>query len=89
MRRTIFTYEHEQFRQMVRTFLEKECVPHTAEWLEAGVVSRAAWRKVGELRLLGWMVPRSTAAWASGTSVTAWSSPRRSPPLPEPAVHGA
>ena len=56
MRRTIFTDEHEQFRQMVRAFLEKECVPHTAEWLEAGVVSREAWRKAGELGLLGWMV---------------------------------
>ncbi len=57
VRRTIFTDEHEQFRQMVRAFLEKECVPHTAEWLEAGVVSREAWRKAGELGLLGWMVP--------------------------------
>jgi len=57
VRRTIFTDEHEQFRQLVRTFLEKECVPHTAEWLEAGVVSREAWRKAGELGLLGWMVP--------------------------------
>ena len=48
MRRTIFTEEHEQFRQMVRAFLEKECVPHTQEWLEAGMVSRQAWRKAGE-----------------------------------------
>ena len=37
MRRTIFTQEHEQFRQTVRAFLEKECVPHTAEWLEAAL----------------------------------------------------
>ena len=57
MRRTIFTEEHEQFRQTVRAFLAKECVPHTAEWLAAGVVSREAWRKAGEVGLLGWMVP--------------------------------
>ncbi len=57
MRRTIFTAEHEQFRQTVRAYLEKECVPHTQEWLEAGVVSREAWRKAGELGLLGWEVP--------------------------------
>ena len=57
MRRTIFTEEHEQFRQMVRAFLEKECVPHTQEWLEAGMVSRQAWRKAGEIGLLGWEVP--------------------------------
>ena len=57
MRRTIFTEEHEQFRQTVRAFLEKECVPHMPEWREAGVVSREAWRKAGELGLLGWMVP--------------------------------
>src|SRR5260370_42110641 len=42
---------------MVRAFLEKECVPHTQEWLEAGMVSREAWRKAGELGLLGWEVP--------------------------------
>src|ERR1700730_15351676 len=42
---------------MVRAFLEKECVPHTAEWLEAGGVSGEAWRKAGQLGLLGWMVP--------------------------------
>jgi alkylation response protein AidB-like acyl-CoA dehydrogenase len=57
VRRTIFTKEHEQFRQMVRAFLEKECVPHTQEWLEAGMVSRQAWRKAGEIGLLGWEVP--------------------------------
>ena len=57
MRRTIFTEEHEQFREMVRAFLAKECVPHTAEWLAAGVVSREAWRKAGEVRLLGCMAP--------------------------------
>jgi long-chain-acyl-CoA dehydrogenase len=56
VRRTIFTEEHEEFRQMARAFLEKECVPHTAEWLEAGVVSRDAWRKAGENGLLGWQV---------------------------------
>ena len=58
MRRTIFTEEHDQFRQMVRAFLEKECVPHTQEWQEAGMVSREAWRKAGELGLLGWEVPQ-------------------------------
>jgi acyl-CoA dehydrogenase len=57
VRRTIFTEEHEQFRHTVRAFLEKECVPHTAQWLEAGVVSREAWRKAGDVGLLGWMVP--------------------------------
>jgi alkylation response protein AidB-like acyl-CoA dehydrogenase len=57
VRRTIFTDEHEQLRQMARAFLEKECVPYTAEWVEAGVVSREAWRKAGELGLLGWQVP--------------------------------
>jgi alkylation response protein AidB-like acyl-CoA dehydrogenase len=40
VRRTIFTDEHEQFRQTVQAFLEKECVPHIQEWLGAGVVSR-------------------------------------------------
>ena len=57
MRRTIFTDEHELFRQTARAFFEKECVPHAEEWERAGVASREAWRKAGEAGLLGWVVP--------------------------------
>jgi alkylation response protein AidB-like acyl-CoA dehydrogenase len=57
MRRTIFDGEHDEFRRTARTFFEKECVPHVAEWEAAGRVSREAWRKAGEQGLLGWEAP--------------------------------
>ena len=57
MRRTIFTEEHELFRQSVRAFCEKECVPHIADWEKAGGTGREIWRKAGEPGLLGFEVP--------------------------------
>ena len=57
MRRRIFTEEHELFRQSVRAFCEKECVPHVADWEKAGGTGREIWRKAGAAGLLGWEVP--------------------------------
>jgi alkylation response protein AidB-like acyl-CoA dehydrogenase len=57
MRRTIFDGEHDEFRRTARTFFDKECVPHVAEWEAAGKVSREAWRRAGEQGLLGWEAP--------------------------------
>jgi alkylation response protein AidB-like acyl-CoA dehydrogenase len=51
-RPTILEQEHEDFRQSVRTFLEKEVVPHHAQWEEDGQVSREVWRRAGEAGLL-------------------------------------
>src|SRR5690606_15398449 len=54
--RTIFSEEHELFRKNVRTFVEREVVPHQESWLEAGCVSREAWRAAGEAGLIcPWM----------------------------------
>jgi alkylation response protein AidB-like acyl-CoA dehydrogenase len=57
MPRSLFDAEHDAFREVVRTFLEKECVPHTEQWERDGVVPREVWRKAGELGLLGTDVP--------------------------------
>src|SRR4051794_6032280 len=57
MRRRIFTEEHELFRKTVRTFCEKECAPHLAEWEKSGGAGREIWRKAGAAGLLGWEVP--------------------------------
>jgi alkylation response protein AidB-like acyl-CoA dehydrogenase len=51
-RPTILEQEHEDFRQSVRTFLEKEVVPHHAQWEEDGQVSREVWRRAGDAGLL-------------------------------------
>lgn len=52
MQRLIFEPEHEQFRDTVRRFFQKEIAPHTDRWREQGHVDRWAYRKAGDLGLL-------------------------------------
>ncbi len=40
--------EHVIFRTEFRKFLEREIVPHLEEWERDGIVSREAWRKMGD-----------------------------------------
>jgi acyl-CoA dehydrogenase len=47
-----YTPEHEIFRQGVRRFIERECVPHREEWQKALKVSRDLWTKAGDAGLL-------------------------------------
>ena len=37
MRRDIYTDEHEAFRDMVRSFIEKEIAPHHEQWEKDGI----------------------------------------------------
>jgi alkylation response protein AidB-like acyl-CoA dehydrogenase len=46
-------------RKMVREFAETEIAPHVMEWDEAQVFPRGAFQKLGELGLLGVLVPES------------------------------
>ncbi|MEZ0578046.1 acyl-CoA dehydrogenase family protein [Nocardioides sp. MH1] len=55
--RDIFEAEHEDFRQTVRTFFEKEVVPHHDQWERDGIVPRELWLKAGEAGLLCFDVP--------------------------------
>ncbi|RAY14468.1 acyl-CoA dehydrogenase [Actinomadura craniellae] len=57
MRREIFTAEHEAFRDMVRSFIEKEVTPHHEQWEKDGVVSRDVWLAAGRQGLLGIDIP--------------------------------
>ena len=57
MRRRIFAEEHDLFRETVRAFYEKECVPHVEEWTKVGGPERELWLKAGAAGLLGWEVP--------------------------------
>jgi len=50
--REIFEPEHEDFRQSVRAFFEKEVLPHHDQWEKDGIVPRELWRKAGEAGLL-------------------------------------
>ncbi len=55
--RTLFSPDHEMFRDSVQAFLEAEVVPHYADWEEAGRTPREIWRRAGELGLLGTGIP--------------------------------
>jgi acyl-CoA dehydrogenase len=57
VRRHLYTDDHEEFRRVVRSFFEKEAVPHRPEWELAGGPSREFWRQAGDLGLLGLQVP--------------------------------
>lgn len=50
--RSIYTEEHDMFRDSVRKFMEKEIQPHWEEWEAQGHISREAWLKAGETGLL-------------------------------------
>ena len=50
--RTLFSEEHEVFRDSVRRFVERELVPHHEAWEAASKVDRSAWLKAGEAGLL-------------------------------------
>ena len=45
--RTLFTPEHETFRDSVRRFLEAEVKPHDERWQEQGYADKAVWQKAG------------------------------------------
>ena len=46
--RTLFSPEHETFRDSVRRFMEQEVVPHDEKWQEQGYADRSVWQKAGE-----------------------------------------
>lgn len=55
--RTLFSQEHEMFRDSVRRFMERELAPHHEEWEEAGQVPRWAWKRAGEQGFLCVAIP--------------------------------
>ena len=57
--RTLFSEHHEQFRDTVRRFLEKEVAPHHAQWEEQGYVDREVWSKAGRTGLLCTSMPEA------------------------------
>ncbi len=52
-----FGEEHGMFRETCRKFVEREVVPHHAQWEQDGMVSREVWRKAGDQGLLCTDVP--------------------------------
>ena len=50
--RTIFSHEHETFRDNVRRFIEEHISPYHDQWEEDGQISREAWKAAGDHGLL-------------------------------------
>ncbi len=57
--RTLFTPDHEAFRDSFRRFLAKEAVPHHDAWEEQGYVDRELWRKAGANSFLCMSMPEA------------------------------
>jgi len=57
MRRTVYTADHERFRQVVRRFFDEEVRPEYDDWEVDSRPSRRFWHRAGELGLLGVNVP--------------------------------
>jgi acyl-CoA dehydrogenase len=57
VRRPLLEAEHEAFRSTVRTFVEKEVLPHHAQWEADGIVPRELWTRAGTQGLLCFDVP--------------------------------
>ena len=50
--RTLFSSDHNTFRDSVRRFMQTEVVPHDERWMEQGYVDRDVWLKAGANGLL-------------------------------------
>ena len=55
--RTLFSPEHEAFRDSFRRFIDKEIAPFHAQWEEQGYVDRAVWNKAGDNGFLCMTMP--------------------------------
>ena len=57
--RSLFSPEHEAFRDSFHRFIEKEIAPHHAAWEEQGYVDRAVWNKAGDNGFLCMSMPEA------------------------------
>ena len=57
--RTLYSPEHEAFRDSFRRFMDKEIAPFHAAWEDQGYVDRAVWHKAGENGFLCMSMPEA------------------------------
>ncbi|WP_431096163.1 acyl-CoA dehydrogenase family protein [Polaromonas aquatica] len=57
--RSLFTTDHEAFRDAFRRFMEKEIAPFHEQWEEQGHVDRKVWNKAGENGFLCMTMPEA------------------------------
>jgi len=52
LKRTLFSEDHELFRQSFQQFIAREVKPHQERWMEQHQVDREVWKKMGEAGFL-------------------------------------
>ncbi|MBM7368475.1 acyl-CoA dehydrogenase family protein [Gordonia hydrophobica] len=57
MKRTIFSEDHDAFRESVRQFIAKEIVPNLPDWEEQGCIPRDFYKKTAEIGINGLQIP--------------------------------
>ncbi|MBV6761064.1 acyl-CoA dehydrogenase family protein [Rhodococcus opacus] len=57
MKRTVYTEEHEAFRDTIRTFIAKEVSPYYADWEKANQAPRELFHKLGALGAMSFDIP--------------------------------
>jgi acyl-CoA dehydrogenase len=57
--RTLYSPDHEAFRDSFRRFIDKEIAPFHADWEDQGYVDRAVWNKAGENGFLCMTMPEA------------------------------
>ena len=57
--RTLYSPEHEAFRDSFRRFMDKEIAPFHADWEDQGYVDRAVWNKAGDNGFLCMSMPEA------------------------------
>ena len=55
--RTLFTADHEAFRDSFRRFMDHEIAPHHGAWEDQGYVDRSVWTRAGQLGFLCMSLP--------------------------------
>ncbi len=79
-----FTEEHQQFRQTVRSFCERELAPHVAEWERDELFPNWVFKRAGELGILGAHYPEEVG----GAGGDYWFSVAKSEELPRCRMSG-
>ncbi|MBV9871226.1 MAG: acyl-CoA dehydrogenase family protein, partial [Frankiaceae bacterium] len=57
MQKTLYTDDHEAFRDTARGFIERYITPFHAQWEKDGIVDRGVWVEAGKHGLLGFEMP--------------------------------
>ncbi|MFM7802710.1 MAG: acyl-CoA dehydrogenase family protein, partial [Limnohabitans sp.] len=55
--RTIFSPDHDAFRESFRRFIQVEISPFHASWEQQGFVDKVLWKKAGDLGFLNMSMP--------------------------------